>query len=75
MYQAAVTITGDKASNLDLCLRPMVFPAVRILLRVTSAATQDLGLHSLIQKNGTHVPQWAREDPGYNRSSTSPCVS
>jgi hypothetical protein len=47
--------TRDRAANLDLCLALM---AVRVLLCATSVATQDLGLHGLIQMTGPHVPQW-----------------
>jgi hypothetical protein len=28
------------------------------LYRSTPTATRDLGLHSLIRKTGTYVPQW-----------------
>jgi hypothetical protein len=37
----AVTITGDKASNLDLFLAGW-FVAVRVLLSATPTATQDI---------------------------------
>jgi hypothetical protein len=36
-YLATVTLTGDGAANLDLCLL-----AVRVLLRATLTATRDL---------------------------------
>jgi hypothetical protein len=32
--------------------------AGRDLYRATPTATRDLGLYGLIQKTGTHVPQW-----------------
>jgi hypothetical protein len=41
-YLAVVTITGDRAANLDLCLALTRLLAARVLLRVTPTATQDL---------------------------------
>jgi hypothetical protein len=40
-YLATVTIAGDRAANLDLCLALTVL-AVQVLLRATPTATQDL---------------------------------
>jgi hypothetical protein len=48
-YLTAVTIIGDRAANVDLCVA---------LIRATSTATRDLGLNGLIRKTETHVPQW-----------------
>jgi hypothetical protein len=46
-YLATVTITGDGAANLDLCLALL---AVRVLLRATSTATRDLRFQGHIRK-------------------------
>jgi hypothetical protein len=40
-YLAAVTIAGDRASNLNFCLALKLL-AVRVLLRVISTATRNL---------------------------------
>jgi hypothetical protein len=40
-YLATVTITGDGAANLDLCLTLTAF-SMRVLLRATPTATRDL---------------------------------
>jgi hypothetical protein len=37
--------------------------AGRDLYRATPTATRDLGLHGLIRKTGTHVPQWGSNPP------------
>jgi hypothetical protein len=41
-YLATVTIAGDKAANLDLCLGSIRLLAVRVILRATPTATRDL---------------------------------
>jgi hypothetical protein len=40
-YLATVTIAGDRAANLDLCLA-LTASSVRVLLRATPTATRDL---------------------------------
>jgi hypothetical protein len=55
-YPATVTITGDMAANLDLCLALL---AVWIFfLRATPAATWDLSLDDFIQTTRSLVPEW-----------------
>jgi hypothetical protein len=56
MYLAAVTITDDRAPNLDLCLAHTGFSREGPLS--TPTATRDLGLYGLIEKTDTHVPLW-----------------
>jgi hypothetical protein len=56
-YLAAVTITGDGAANLDLCLA-LTLLAMRDRLCATLTATWNLGLYGLIRKTGTNVPRW-----------------
>jgi hypothetical protein len=55
-YLVAVSITSDRAENIDLCLACMAFNGDKFL-RATSAATQDFRLYDLIQRSGAHVPQ------------------
>jgi hypothetical protein len=58
-YLEAVTITGDRAaSKFWPKLGTRGLWAGRDLYRATPTATRDLGLYGLIQKTGTHVPQW-----------------
>jgi hypothetical protein len=56
-YLLAVTITGDRAANLELCLALVAFIS-EVLLLVTPTATLDLGLYDLIQRTGPHIPPW-----------------
>jgi hypothetical protein len=46
-YPATVTITGERSML-----------STHGFYRVTPTATRDLGLYGLIQRSGTHVPQW-----------------
>jgi hypothetical protein len=55
---ADVTIAGDRAANLDLCLALMALIAARDLLPATPTVTRDLGLYYLIRKTSTHVLLW-----------------
>jgi hypothetical protein len=48
-YPAAVTISGDRAANLDLCLALMAFSS-NGSFHATPAATPDLGLYGLISE-------------------------
>jgi hypothetical protein len=41
-YLAAVTITDDRAENLDQCLQQSRLLAVRVLLHATPTAKRDL---------------------------------
>jgi hypothetical protein len=50
-YLTVVTVTGERAVNLDLCL------ALMALLIATAATTRDLDLYGLIRKTSTQVPQ------------------
>jgi hypothetical protein len=56
-YPVAVTITGDRAANLDLCLALMAFGSEGSF-RATTFAIRDFGLYGLIRRTGTHVQQW-----------------
>jgi hypothetical protein len=46
-YLAAVTITGDRAANLDLCLAPMAFSS-GFFFRVTATATRETSVFKVI---------------------------
>jgi hypothetical protein len=69
-YLAAVSITGDRASNRPMLTRHLWLLAVRVHLRATPAATPGLGLYGLIQVTG--VTKWFLMSPPPESLAFSP---
>jgi hypothetical protein len=57
-YLAAISITGDRAANLDLCLAVIAFSSKGSFFVPRPTATRDFGLNGRIRRTGIYVPQW-----------------